>query len=84
MMTRSAVPYAGPLGITVNAVAPGPVQTGYITPNEVEELEASLALRRVGTPQDLADAIVFLCSRRADWITGQVLKVDGGSGYHLK
>ncbi|MBA3491022.1 MAG: SDR family oxidoreductase [Rubrobacteraceae bacterium] len=76
--TRSVATEVGPLGITVNSVAPGPVQTGYITQESEEELLPSIPLRRIGEPQDIADAIVFLASEQACWITGQVIKVSGG------
>ena len=62
----------------MNVVAPGPTQTGYITP-EVERREiARIPLGRLGQPEDVADAIVFLSSHQARWITGQTLYVGGG------
>ncbi|UCC73970.1 MAG: SDR family oxidoreductase [Gemmatimonadota bacterium] len=76
--SRSAAAELGPLGITVNVVSPGPVQTGYIAPELERELVADIALRRVGRPQDIADAIVFLASEQAGWVTGQLLVVHGG------
>lgn len=76
--TRSVAIEVGPLGITVNTVAPGPVQTGYIT-KEIEKREVPhIPLRRIGQPEDIADVIVFLASDQACWLTGQVLKVSGG------
>jgi 3-oxoacyl-[acyl-carrier protein] reductase len=76
--TRSVATEVGPLGITVNSVAPGPVQTGYITRESEKELMPEIPLRRIGEPGDIADAIVFLASEQARWITGQVIKVSGG------
>ncbi|UCG33590.1 MAG: SDR family oxidoreductase [Phycisphaerales bacterium] len=76
--SRSAAAELGPFGITVNIVSPGPVQTGYMTPQMVEGLIADIPLRRVGEPRDIADAIVFLASDQARWITGQLLLVHGG------
>ena len=76
--SRSAAAELGPLGITVNIISPGPVQTGYISPQMEEELVSDIPLRRVGQPTDIADAIVFLASEQAAWITGQLLCVHGG------
>jgi len=76
--SRSAAAELGPYGITVNVVSPGPVQTGYITPELEEKLLPGIPLRRVGQPEDIADVIVFLASEQARWITGQLLYVGGG------
>lgn len=76
--SRSAAAELGPLGITVNIVAPGPVQTGYMSQQMVEELVGDIPLRRVGQAEDVADVIVFLASEQARWVTGQLLCVHGG------
>ncbi len=76
--TRSIACELGCDGITVNAVAPGVTQTGYVSPESEKSLLHTIPLGRLGTSQDIADAIVFLCSEQASWITGQVLRVAGG------
>jgi 3-oxoacyl-[acyl-carrier protein] reductase len=76
--SRSAAAEMGKYGITVNIVAPGPIQTGYITPEAEAEIAAGTPLGRVGCPEDVADAIVFLASQQGRWLTGQLLYVGGG------
>ena len=76
--SRSAAAELGKYGITVNVVAPGPIQTGYITPESEAEIAQKTPLRRVGRPEDAADVIVFLASEQARWLTGQILYVGGG------
>jgi len=76
--TRSIAFEIGPFGITVNTVAPGATQTGYIPTKDEKELIPTIPLRRLGSPEDIADAILFLASDKASWITGQVLRVNGG------
>ncbi|MGC9523379.1 MAG: SDR family NAD(P)-dependent oxidoreductase, partial [Anaerolineae bacterium] len=76
--SRSAAVELGRYGITVNVIAPGPIQTGYITPEQEAEIAAGTPLGRVGRPEDVADVIVFLASEQAHWLTGQQLYVGGG------
>jgi 3-oxoacyl-[acyl-carrier protein] reductase len=80
--SRSAAAEMGRYGITVNVVAPGPIQTGYITPESEAHIAANTPLRRVGAPEDVADVIVFLASEQARWLTGQLLYVGGGWRMH--
>jgi 3-oxoacyl-[acyl-carrier protein] reductase len=76
--SRSAAAELGRYGITVNIVAPGPIQTGYITPEDEREIVAGTPLGRVGQPEDVAEVIVFLASTQAGWLTGQLIYVGGG------
>lgn len=76
--TRAVTVELGPLDITVNCVAPGPVQTGWITAEMEAQIAPHIPLRRVGLPEEIADAVLFLASPQARWITGQVLQVAGG------
>ena len=71
-----------PLGIRVNAVAPGITSTDMVAslPKEmIEPLIASIPLGRIGTPRDIANAFLFLASDLASYITGVVLSVDGAA-----
>jgi len=68
-------------GITVNAVAPGFIQTDMtqkLTDDQKQKLVQNIPMGRMGTPQDVAKVVAFLCSKDADYITGQVISVDGG------
>ncbi len=75
---RAAAAELGPYGITVNVISPGAVQTGWLAREAAESVARTYPLRRIGRPEDIASAVVFLASRQADWITGQVLCVNGG------
>ena len=82
-MTKSAALEAAHFGVRVNAVAPGPTETAMLTRfTGTAERKAALAtgvpLGRVGEPDEIARAIVFLASDKASFVTGQVLTADGG------
>jgi 3-oxoacyl-[acyl-carrier protein] reductase len=76
--SRSAAAELGPHGITVNVVSPGPVQSGYISAEMEKALLPEIPVRRIGQPQDIANAVLFFASQQAGWITGQVLFAHGG------
>jgi NAD(P)-dependent dehydrogenase (short-subunit alcohol dehydrogenase family) len=82
-MTKSAALEAAAFGVRVNAVAPGPTETGMLnrftgTPERKAALVSSVPLGRVGAPEEIARAIVFLASDKASFVTGEILAADGG------
>jgi 3-oxoacyl-[acyl-carrier protein] reductase len=76
--SRSAAMELGQFGITVNVVAPGPIQTGWIPAEAEQPIVEDIPLGRMGRPDDVADVVVFLASEQARWVTGQRLFVGGG------
>lgn len=80
-MTKSLAKELGSRNVTVNAVAPGFITTDMtdVLPDAVkEQMEKEIPLARLGQPEDVANAVTFLVSDKASYITGQVLHVDGG------
>ncbi|TXC93442.1 SDR family oxidoreductase [Metabacillus litoralis] len=67
-----------PLGITVNAINPGPTDTGWMTEEIKTHLKPMFPFGRIGVPKDVAKTIKFLVSDEADWITGQIIHSEGG------
>jgi NAD(P)-dependent dehydrogenase (short-subunit alcohol dehydrogenase family) len=82
-LTKAGALEAAAFGGRVNAVAPGPIDTEMLTrftatPDRKAALIAGVPLKRAGKPEEIAQAIVYLASDRASFITGQILGVDGG------
>lgn len=85
-LTRQLAHELGPWGITVNNIAPGFVRSNPATERQWQsygakkqrELVERIALKRLGTPEDVAYGVLFFASEQAGWITGQVLSIDGG------
>jgi 3-oxoacyl-[acyl-carrier protein] reductase len=87
MLTQVAALELAPRGIRVNAVSPGFVNTPLtelvtLAPGVLEDYVENTPLGRVGTAQDVADAVLFLTSDKASWMTGEVIDLNGGA--HLK
>ncbi len=85
MLTRVLAMEWGPDGVRVNGIAPGPIaDTEGIrrlapTPEDIARMTSSIPLRRMGTTEEIADMALFLSSKRAQYVTGAVIPVDGGS-----
>ena len=85
-LTRQLCQELGPWGITANNIAPGFVRSNPTTERQWQsygeqgqaDLLARIALRRLGTPEDIAHGVLFLASDYAGWISGQVISIDGG------
>lgn len=82
-LTKSAALEAAASGVRVNAVAPGPIQTEMLdritgTQEGKAAMLASVPLKRAGTVDEIAQAILFVASEKASFMTGEVLRVNGG------
>lgn len=83
-LTKSVAKELGSRGINVNAIAPGFIETDMtdaMTDSAKDAVKEQITLGRVGKPSDIAEAVLFLASDKASYITGQVLSVDGGMAY---
>lgn len=82
ILMNSCAQEFGPFGINCNTVAPGPTETEmlmkFFTPERKVKTEQSIPLRRLATPSDIAQAVLFFASPMSDYVTGQKVVVDGG------
>ena len=76
-LTREMAADFGPLGIRVNAIAPGEIDTEILSPG-TEKLAEQIPLRRLGSPEEVASTIYFLCSSQAGYVTGTEVQINGG------
>ncbi len=76
--TKALAKELAPFGINVNCIAPGVIDTEMTKAFPREEMAKSIPLRKLGEPQDVADAVLFLVSQESKYITGQTISVNGG------
>jgi 3-oxoacyl-[acyl-carrier protein] reductase len=82
-MTRSLADALADRGVTVNAINPGPVDTGWPWPELRERLQPAFPAGRWGQPDDIAAVVAWLASPESAWVTGQVIDAEGGFRRHL-
>ncbi|KWX65865.1 SDR family NAD(P)-dependent oxidoreductase, partial [Mycobacterium sp. NAZ190054] len=82
-LTQVAAVELAPAGIRVNAVSPGPVETPMLDPTTQSRLADAALMGRIGRPTEIADAVAFLVSEHASFITGSELIVDGGQSLQI-
>lgn len=81
LFTKSLAKELAPMGIRVNAIAPGVIDTemnSFLSTEERKELEEEIPFGRFGSPEEIAKMIIFLCSDKCKYLTGQIIKIDGG------
>jgi NAD(P)-dependent dehydrogenase (short-subunit alcohol dehydrogenase family) len=76
-LTREMAADFGPLGVRVNAIAPGEIDTAILSPG-TDRLVEAIPLRRLGTPEEVAKAIYYLCTDQSSYVTGAELHINGG------
>ena len=77
-LTKSLAKEYGKKSININAIAPGLIETDMTKKINIESFSKNIVLDRLGTPNDIANLVCFLCSKDASYITGQIINVDGG------
>ena len=76
-LTREMAADFGPVGVRVNSISPGEIDTAILSPG-TEKIVETLPLRRLGTPEEVAKAIYFLCTEASSYVTGAELHINGG------
>ena len=77
-LTREMSHDFGPRGIRVNAIAPGEIDTSILSPGTEKIVEEQIPMRRLGTPDEVADVIHFLCEKGASYVSGAEIQINGG------
>ncbi len=77
-LTREMAHDLAPHGIRVNAIAPGEIKTEILSPETEVQLAPKIPMRRVGTPEEVAKVVFFLCSESASYVTGEEIQINGG------
>ena len=77
-LTREMAADFGPHGIRVNAIAPGEIKTSILSPSTEEQLIPEIPMRRLGTPEEVAKTIYFLCSDQSSYVNGAEVHINGG------
>jgi NAD(P)-dependent dehydrogenase (short-subunit alcohol dehydrogenase family) len=77
-LTREMAHDFGPRGIRVNAIAPGEIDTSILSPGTEKIVEEQIPMRRMGTPDEVADVIHFLCEKGASYVSGAEIQINGG------
>ena len=67
-----------PLGVRVNAIAPGEIRTDILSPGTEKIVEEQIPMRRLGTPDEVADVIHFLCEKGSSYVSGAEIQINGG------
>lgn len=77
-LTREMAADFAPLGIRVNAIAPGEIKTAILSPGTEEQLAPTIPMRRLGTPEEVAKTIYFLCTEQSSYVNGAEIHINGG------
>lgn len=77
-LTREMAADFGPHGVRVNAIAPGEIKTDILSPGTEEKLAPTIPLRRLGTPEEVAKTMYFLCTEQSSYVNGAEIHINGG------